>query len=143
MFIHGKSCKIFHFKFCGPLPITVYVLEDMSKRSYSTGGQFGMTHVVSSNTQYQTISGMIVHEKQMGAMKTNKAYILMKFLLLQDGTIKVSKNTIISGIIFSRQLKEALRWLIVICKCQLLCICCMFSSTSLKLLCQSLANMIC
>ena len=83
LFIHGKS-----------LLITVYVLEDMSKRSYSTGGQFGMTHVVSSNTQYQTISGMIVHEKQMGAMKTNKAYILMKFLLLQDGTIKVSQNTI-------------------------------------------------
>lgn len=88
----------------------MYVLEDMSKRSYSTGGQFGTTHVVSSNTQYQTISGMIVHEKQMGAMKTNKAYILMKFLLLQDGTIKVSQNTIVSGIFFfSKQLKESLR----------------------------------
>ena len=104
MFIHGKSCKIFHFKFCGPLPITVYVLEDMSKRSYSTGGQFGTTHVVSSNTQYQTISEMIIHEKQMGA--TNKAYILMKFLLLQDGTIKVSQNTIISGIFFQNSLRS-------------------------------------
>ena len=81
----------------------------MSKRSYSTGGQFGTTHVVSSNTQYQTISGMIVHEKEMGAMKTNKAYVLMKFLLLQDGTIKVSQNTIVSGIFFSKQLKESLR----------------------------------
>ena len=85
----------------------MYVLEDMSKRSYSTGGQFGTTHVVSSNTQYQTISGMIVHhEKEMGAMKTNKAYILMKFLLLQDGTIKVSQNTIVSGIFFQNNLKS-------------------------------------
>ena len=95
MFIHGKS-----------LPITVYVLEDNSKRSYSTGGQFGTTHVVSSNTQYQTISEMIVHEKQMGA--TNKAYILMTFLLLQDGTIEVSQNTIVSGIFFFKTTKRVI-----------------------------------
>ena len=87
----------------------MYVLEDMSKRTYSTGGQFGTTHVVSSNKQYQTISGMIMHEKQMGAMKTNKAYILMTFVLLQDGTIKVWQNTIVSGIFFSKQLKESSR----------------------------------
>ena len=83
----------------------MYVLED-SRRSYSIGGQFGTTHVVSSNTQYQTISGMIIHEKQMGAMKTNKAYILMTFVLLQDGTIKVSQDTIVSGIFFQNNLRS-------------------------------------
>nr|XP_022309760.1 uncharacterized protein LOC111115353 isoform X2 [Crassostrea virginica] len=79
----------------GPLPITLFVLEDMMVRSYSNGGQYGTTYVVSSNSEFKTITSVIVHEKHLAAIKPNRAYLLMKYLLLQDGTIKVSQNTMV------------------------------------------------
>lgn len=46
----------------GPLSITLFVLEDMMIRSYSGGGQFGTTFVVSSNSELQMKTPVIVHE---------------------------------------------------------------------------------
>lgn len=64
----------------GPLSITLFVLEDMMIRSYSGGGQFGTTYVVSSTSELQIKTPVIVHEKHLSAMKANRAYLLMKNL---------------------------------------------------------------
>lgn len=73
----------------GQLPITVFVVEDVLERKYGNGGVYETSYAASSVNQYSNISPIIIHEKHMGVLKNYKSFILMKYVTLQDGTLKI------------------------------------------------------
>lgn len=80
----------------GPLPITIFVVEDVLERKYSNGDVYGTSYAASSVNQYSNISPIIIHEKHMGVLKKDKSFILMKYVTLQDGTLKFGIQSVVS-----------------------------------------------
>lgn len=80
----------------GPLPITVFVVEDVLERKYSNGGVYGTSYTASSVSQFSNISPIIVHEKHMSVLKKDRSFILMKYVTLQDRTLKTGIQSVVS-----------------------------------------------
>lgn len=80
----------------GPLPITIFVVEDVLERKYCNGGVYGTSYAASSVNQYSNISPIIIHEKHMGVLKKDMSFILMKYVTLQDGTLKIGIQCVVS-----------------------------------------------
>lgn len=90
----------------GPLPITIFVVEDVLERKYSNGGIYGTSYAASSVNQYGSISPIIIHEKHMGVLKKDKSFILMKYVTLQDGTLKIGIQSVLMHTKKPEKLKE-------------------------------------
>lgn len=75
---------------------TVFVLEDLLVRKYPNGGMFGTGFVLSSASSVKTALSIVVNEKHLETMKEGKSSILLKFAILQDGTVKIGQNTVLS-----------------------------------------------
>lgn len=75
---------------------TVFVLEDLLVRKYPNGGMFGTGFVLSSASSFKTALSIVGNEKHLETMKEGKSSILLKFATLQDGTVKIGKNTVVS-----------------------------------------------
>lgn len=84
----------------GPSPLTVFVLEDLLVRKYPNGGMFGTGFALSSASSFKTVLSVVVNEKHLGTIKEGKSFILLKFATLQDGTVKIGQNTVVSIILF-------------------------------------------
>ena len=84
------------FIFQGPLPMTVYVLEDVMLRQYASGGQYGTAFCTTSPQDYKKIIPLIVNEKNLSTVKEDKSFVLLKYIVLQDGTIKIGQQTVVS-----------------------------------------------
>lgn len=73
---------------------TVFVLEDLLVRKYPNGGMFGTGFVLSSASSFKTALSIVGNEKHLETMKEGP--ILLKFATLQDGTVKIGQNTVVS-----------------------------------------------
>lgn len=73
---------------------TVFVLEDLLVRKYPNGRMFGF--VLSSASSFKTALSIVGNEKHLETMKEGKSSILLKFAILQDGTVKIGQNTVVS-----------------------------------------------
>lgn len=76
--------------------MTVFVLEDLLVRKYPNGGMFGTGFVLSSASSFKTALSIVVNEKHLETIKEGKSSILLKFATLQDGTVKIGQNTVVS-----------------------------------------------
>lgn len=80
----------------GPLPITIFVAEDVLERKYSNGGVYGTSFVASAVSEFSSIITVIIHEKHMKVLQKEKSFIVMKFVTLQDGTLKIGVQSVVS-----------------------------------------------
>lgn len=71
---------------------TVFVLEDLLVRKYPNGRMFGF--VLSSASSFKTALSIVGNEKHLETIKEGKSSIL--FATLQDGTVKIGQNTVVS-----------------------------------------------
>lgn len=90
----------------GPLPITIFVAEDVLERKYSNGGVYGTSFVASSVSEFSSIIPVIIHEKHMRVLQKEKSYIVMKFVTLQDGTLKIGVQSVLMHTRRPEMLKE-------------------------------------
>ena len=76
--------------------MTVYVLEDVMLSQYASGGQYGTTFCTTSPQDYKKITPLIVNEKNLSTVKEDKSFVLLKYIVLQDGTVKIGQQTVVS-----------------------------------------------
>lgn len=81
---NGSFCRVH----C-PSP---YLLE----RKYSDGGVYGASYAASSVSQFSNISPIIIHEKHMSVLRKDKSFILMKYVTLQDETLKIGIQSVVT-----------------------------------------------
>ncbi|XP_061190016.1 uncharacterized protein LOC133197843 [Saccostrea echinata] len=90
----------------GPLPITIYVVEDVLQRKYSNGGVYGTTYATTSANDFRSITALISHEKHLPLLQCGKTYIALKYMSLQDGSIKLGQQTVLMHTKRPAELKE-------------------------------------
>eukprot|EP00105_Crassostrea_gigas_P010405 XP_011425676.2 PREDICTED: uncharacterized protein LOC105327078 [Crassostrea gigas] len=80
----------------GPKPITMFVLEDLVVRKYATGEQtFGTSWMLSSDSGFESLKQVIVHEKHIKVLKKMSAYVVIRYTALEDGTLKIGQQTVV------------------------------------------------
>ncbi|XP_062610877.1 uncharacterized protein LOC134272683 isoform X2 [Saccostrea cucullata] len=76
--------------------MTMFVLEDVVTRRYANGEQsYGTSWMVSSDTNYKTLKQVIVHEKHLKMLKKMTAFLVVRYTLLEDGTVKLGQQTVV------------------------------------------------
>ena len=76
--------------------MTVYVLEDVMLRQYASGGQYGTAFCTTSPQDYKKNTPLIVNKKNLLTVKEDKSFVLLKYIVLQDGTVKIGQQTVVS-----------------------------------------------
>lgn len=75
----------------------MFVLEDLVVRKYATGEQtFGTSWMLSSDSGFETLKQVIVHEKHLNVLKKMSALVVIKYTTLEDGTLKIGQQTVVS-----------------------------------------------
>lgn len=75
----------------------MFVLEDLVARKYATGEQtFGTSWMLSSDSGFETLKQVIVHEKHLNVLKKMSAFVVIKYATLEDGTLKIGQHTVVS-----------------------------------------------
>lgn len=84
----------------GPSPLTLFIMEDLLVRRYANGGMFGTGFALSSASSFKTVISIVVNEKHLQTSREGMSFILLKFATLQDGTVKIGQNTVVSRFLF-------------------------------------------
>lgn len=75
----------------------MFVLEDLVVKKYATGEQtFGTSWMLSSDSGFESLKQVIVHEKHVKVMKKMSAYVVIMYTALEDGTLKIGQQTVVS-----------------------------------------------
>lgn len=75
----------------------MFVLEDLVVKKYATGEQtFGTSWMLSSDSGFESLKQVIVHEKHVKVMKKMCAYVVIRYTALEDGTLKIGQQTVVS-----------------------------------------------
>lgn len=75
----------------------MFVLEDLVVRKYATGEQtFGTSWMLSSDSGFESLKQVIVHEKHIKVLKKMSAYVVIRYIALEDGTLKIGQQTVVS-----------------------------------------------
>lgn len=74
----------------------MFVLEDLVVRKYATGEQtFGTSWMLSSDSGFESLKQVIVHEKHIKVLKKMSAYVVIRYTALEDGTLKIGQQTVV------------------------------------------------
>lgn len=71
-------------------------MVDVLERKYSNGGVYGTFYVASFVNQFSNIIPIIIQEKHMRVLLNEKTFILMKYMTLQDGTLRIGVQPVVS-----------------------------------------------
>lgn len=94
---YNSYCLLF---WQGPSPLTLFIMEDLLVRRYANGGMFGTGFALSSASSFKTVISIVVNEKHLQTIREGMSFILLKFATLQDGTVKIGQNTVVSRFFF-------------------------------------------
>lgn len=68
----------------------MFVLEDLVVKKYVIGEQiFGISWMLFSDSGFESLKQVIVYEKYVKVMKKMSVYVVIMYIVLEDGILKI------------------------------------------------------
>lgn len=80
----------------GAPPQKIFIIEDCERRQNKDGQLFGIAYALASSTNFKEVHCVIIQDSLMEKIKKENFFLITIYQFLDDGTIRLTKETKVS-----------------------------------------------